>query len=446
MQRNFVGILALFLSFNALANCESTECESTATNNEATFYPGATPWGLAIGIRHAEIPYITQTDKVNDVVPLIFLEGENSYIKGMEAGFHLNQDKTYQVSLFTRLRFFDIPREYQNRVQEDSFDMGLRYRYKLDDNWLLDSEVLTDGNKRPYAVLKTSYYWQQGRLEFWPSIQLDWRSAEFNTRYFGLGLQKASSSIGVSANIEARLHLVSNLYLLGRFGISYLNDDISQLVTIKDSTQTNSFLGFSFFPTPEKRARYQSGQSDSKGYIRFAHGWASPSSLKDIIKLNWQQDPENNQLNSVFYGYPLTKTLFGVPIELYLHTGVASHNESSVQQKGYEGVVAIKAYYSFDWPVTWRIGFAEGLSFISRVTYIEGSELVEEGYRPSKLLNYLDVSADVNLGQLFRQKSLNNLWLGVSVHHRSGIFEGASQFGRVNGGSNYNSIYLQWDF
>ncbi|MEF1278236.1 MipA/OmpV family protein, partial [Vibrio fortis] len=55
-------------------------------------------------------------------------------------------------------------------------------------------------------------------------------------------------------------------------------------------------------------------------------------------------------------------------------------------------------------------------------------------------------SADVNLGDLLNKNSLSNLWLGYSLHHRSGIFTSTSAFGRIKGGSDYNSLYLQWHF
>ena len=89
---------------------------------------------------------------------------------------------------------------------------------------------------------------------------------------------------------------------------------------------------------------------------------------------------------------------------------------------------------------------AEGLSYINQVTYIEGSKLEEDGYKPSKLMNYLDFSADVNIGDLFHIQSLDSLWFGYSLHHRSAIFESTSAFGRIKGGSNYNSIHFQWHF
>ena len=71
--------------------------------------------------------------------------------------------------------------------------------------------------------------------------------------------------------------------------------------------------------------------------------------------------------------------------------------------------------------------------------------MIDKGYRPSQLMNYLDFTLDFNLGDLFGAEDLKGLWLGASIHHRSSIFESASQFGRIKGGSNYPSFYLQYD-
>jgi len=69
-----------------------------------------------------------------------------------------------------------------------------------------------------------------------------------------------------------------------------------------------------------------------------------------------------------------------------------------------------------------------------------------KGYRPSNLLNYLDFTLDFNLGDIFGGQLLDELWLGYGIHHRSAIFEKAQQFGRIRGGSNYQTFYLQYHF
>jgi outer membrane protein len=62
----------------------------------------------------------------------------------------------------------------------------------------------------------------------------------------------------------------------------------------------------------------------------------------------------------------------------------------------------------------------------------------------SHLNFFLDLSADINLG--FFGKNFESFWIGAAIHHRSSVFEASSLFGRIKGGSNYNTAYLQWHF
>ena len=97
-----------------------------------------------------------------------------------------------------------------------------------------------------------------------------------------------------------------------------------------------------------------------------------------------------------------------------------------------------------NWPVHWRFGLAEGLSYIETVSDLEQREMDRKGCRSSQLMNYLDVTVDFSLGDTFGVKTMNDLFLGIGIHHRSSIFETSSAFGRIKGGSNFNSLYLQY--
>ncbi|WP_028112431.1 MipA/OmpV family protein [Ferrimonas kyonanensis] len=415
----------------------------------ATAVPGSgdkPEWGIAIGMRFADIPYKTETDQVTDIVPLMFLQGEDFYLHGLEAGYHLWQDQPHQATLFTRYRFFDIPKELQNSIQEDSFDLGLRYRYVPRERHFVDTELLSDNNGRSYGHLRYGFDGQWGNLSFQPTLQLDWRSQDFVEYYYGLGDTRADADVGASAGIGLKYHVGSNLYLIGKVQGSVLGSGIEDLDTLDKRFTLESYAGFAFFPTAEQSANPLRREDFEGHYLRVAHGWATPSNLGEILSFDWEKDPYDNQMTSVFYGYPLTDSLFGFPIDLYATPGMVLHHSSEVQKTSYEGVMAIKAYYTFSWPIRWRFGVAEGLSYINRVTYIERSELEQKGYRPSKLMNYLDFSIDTNLGDLFQSSKWSHLWLGWSIHHRSSMFESSSAFGRIKGGSNYNTLYLQWQF
>ena len=125
---------------------------------------------------------------------------------------------------------------------------------------------------------------------------------------------------------------------------------------------------------------------------------------------------------------------------------MAYHYPSAGQDRFLEWVFAFKGYYTVPLPWRLRLGVAEGLSYTTKIGDLEYSEIVEtKGYaQASKLLNYLDFSLDINIGDIVRKNELKDLWLGYGIHHRSAIFESSSLFGRIKGGSNYQSIYLQW--
>jgi outer membrane protein len=70
---------------------------------------------------------------------------------------------------------------------------------------------------------------------------------------------------------------------------------------------------------------------------------------------------------------------------------------------------------------------------------------MEDGERgpTSKMLNYLDISFDIDIGRLLSIDTLHDTYLGYTLKHRSGIF---GLFNGVKGGSNYNMITLEKNF
>jgi outer membrane protein len=150
-------------------------------------------------------------------------------------------------------------------------------------------------------------------------------------------------------------------------------------------------------------------------------------------------------MTSIFYGHPLSDSLIGIPINVYFHSGFGWHwknRKESVQ----EFILAVKFYYTIPLPIRLKLGVAEGWSWVRDIPFVEDRELRNKGYEPSQLLNYLDFSVDLNLGDIFGGETLDRTWLGYDIHHRSAIFESASQFGRIKGGSNVQMVYLQYDF
>ncbi len=401
-------------------------------------------WGIAAVIRTASIPYTAETETVSTFIPMMFFENDYVFINGMEGGVYLYQQSDWQLSALMRLRYFDLPKEVQNKAGGDVVDTGIQARYSINNEWFLDTELMVDPQFRSYMNFRLGAEIESGDWWFNPSIEARWKESEFNNYYYGLNDSNndtLSAGVDVKAGFMSRYHVTSNLYLLGGSYVSRLDNSAYSSQYIDNRWEFEYFLGVGFFTDNTSLRK----DISNKPYLRVAHGWATPSNIGDIIRLDSEKDPHNNQMTSVFYGLPLTDELFSLPIDLYLTPGYVQHWQSDVQNLSSEFVVAIKAYATISWPTKWRFGVAEGLSYINRVSYIEQSEMDRKGYKESKLLNYLDFSFDVNLGDLFNQRDLDGVWLGYSIHHRSAIFENSSQYNRIKGGSNYNSIYIQFD-
>ncbi len=398
-------------------------------------------WGIAMGVRSARIPFDSEIKTVNDVAPLIYYENGRLFIHGGEAGYRLINGRHIQISPLVRFRFFDIPAEYQNEVREDGADFGGQFTYTFDDPFHIDFEVMSDEDGRWHTNLTPTLTLNSGRWETETLIRLRFKSKDFNNRYYGLDIERPGSAADLMLGAQFKYHVVSNLYLLCKATVTFLDPDTKGVEFINQSTTSTLFAGFGFFK--EKHAP-AGRQLASTPYVRLAHGLASRSSLGKIITFQGKNDEYGNTLTSLFFGIPLSDTLLTLPIATYLTPGLVIHPSSEVQDDALEYVLAVKFYHTFKWPCMWRFGFAEGLSYVTQVPYVERRSLERDGYRPSRLLNYLDFSIDLEIGKLIRVSWLENWWLGYSIHHRSGIFSTSSAFGRISGGSNYNTLYVQY--
>lgn len=411
---------------------------------------GEQDWGIAAVYRMASIPFDTQSgdQTVSTFVPLMYFNNEHFFVDGLEGGAYLyaSDDEKYQLNALMRLRFVDIPASEQNALQGDTFDFGAQLRYQIDPQWHLDSELMTDSDSRFHANLTVSGQYEFGDWDVTPHLTARYKGTDFNSEYYAfssLTNERISAGVDINLGVSARYHVYSNLYLLGATSVTRLDNNAYNSSAIEDRYQGEVYLGFGFFNDKTKAPK---SELTNKRYVRVAHGWATPSNIGDIMKFNSEKDPYNNQLTSLFYGHPLTDELFGIPLDIYFTPGIVHHWSSEVQSSATEYVAAIKAYYTLDWPTKWRFGVAEGISYIDSFTYVEHEEMKSKGYTPSNYLNYLDFSFDINVGDLFNNRDLDKVWFGYSLHHRSAIFEKASQYGRIKGGSNYNTLYVQIDF
>ncbi|MCF6282259.1 MAG: MipA/OmpV family protein [Candidatus Polarisedimenticolaceae bacterium] len=399
-------------------------------------------WGLATGLRMATVPLEGDSDQTSFVM-LNFFENSYVYLDGLDAGVKLRKIGPWEFNVVAKARFFDISERYQKNLAWDVVDFGAQLRYQSDVEGYAEAELFSDFGKRLYANLRTGFELQSGDLQWQPYLNLRVKSADFNSRYYGVGVEDLDAGTDVTLGLKLQYPLMQHVYLYGLASATLLDEAAKESSFVDETWQGELFAGIAYYSDKKKMPR---SKLHNQRYMRLAHGWATPSNLHEMVIGKTEHDSNNNQLTSIFYGHPLILRANDSPVDLYLTSGFVWHQASSSQSVAQEYVLGLKVYYRFYWPIVWRVGAAEGLSYITKPTYIEQSELEEKNFEATNLMNYLGFSVDLNMGDLLGVRSAKNLWLGYAIHHRSGMFKTSSLFGRVKGGSNYETLYLQWDF
>ncbi len=175
-------------------------------------------------------------------------------------------------------------------------------------------------------------------------------------------------------------------------------------------------------------------------------GYSTGKMLGEISSGGVRTDRDEPSLIGVDLGRPIVEDFRDWPIDFEWRIGLDRYFERGAQSDFWGHTVYLKAYWkSFPWSrfLRTRLGFGEGISYAWHIPTVERDKARRNDRKTSRLLNYLDVSVDVNLGDLVRVKRLSRCWLGFLIDHRSGAFGLIDIFGSVNGGSNYKTGYLE---
>lgn len=398
-------------------------------------------WGVFMGLRTSSIPFAAEDSVVTDIFPNFYYEGERFFLRGLEGGIKFWKGDRKGLDVIGRYRFFDIPRNYQNEIRGDAFDMGFQAYWMWSEDTRFEAEILNDmrGNFHVAARLTTDLRGERWLLT--PEVEVRFKTSGFNTRNYGFEAFNLDAGTEIWAGISGRYRVWDHLHLQGSLKAGLLDGAARDSPIVDDDFSWEAYLGFGFRDFNEEG---EARKPNAKSYWRIAQGRGTSSSLGKIINGEVARENVDVDMTSLFYGHPLADTLFGLPIETYLTPGVVYHYHSSVQNSAVELVLGVKLYHTLPLPWRVRIGVAEGISYTDKVTYYERKNMEQKDVNPSRLLNYLDVSVDLNLGDVIKSETFEDLWLGYGIHHRSGIFGSSSAFGRISGGSNFPSVYLQW--
>lgn len=179
--------------------------------------------------------------------------------------------------------------------------------------------------------------------------------------------------------------------------------------------------------------------------VRAAFGYADQNDLGEILSMQPSPHPAGTSAGGVEAGYLLSDGTWGLPISWYAKGGLNRFFENGFQDDFFELTAYLKAYWHFrPWQNDLRIGLGEGVSYAFGIPVVEQQEAAAEGDSNSRILNYIDISFDLDVGRLIRYNPLHETYVGYALKHRSGAYGLINSVSR--GGSNYNMVYIEKNF
>ncbi len=423
--------------------------------------PNSAALGFAPRVERS--PYVGAGSRF-DLMPLYIYEGKRLFLDVNRVGVKLLDEPTQRIDLLVerRLEGFPLTKAPASlagmAIRDTSVDVGLSYSIRQP--WgQLKAEVVRDSNSTHQgteARLGYAKEWRSGALTWRPSLSVAWRSAKLNDYYYGVRASEATATRAAyepGAGLEARVgvhatyEVSKHWSLLTGVSATVLGNGVKNSPIVDQRVLPSYYLG----------AVYDFGPHDSEWigtssptYFKVLYGQAAADGCH-LIKILTAQCLSTAKVNptsisAVQIGRPFIQNFNGLPIDVVGYVGLAQHNDSGLQPNGLQVDLFMKAFYSgFPWQdrVKTRLGMGMGVSMAQRVPYIEVSSQAAQGEQTSRLLNYLEPSIDVSLGDLIGSRSLKDTYIGLGVSHRSGIFKESRLLGNVNGGSNYIYTYLE---
>ncbi|MDP3512906.1 MAG: MipA/OmpV family protein [Sulfuritalea sp.] len=398
----------------------------------------------------------------NDFVPVYIYESKRVFLEAYRVGLKLRETPDSRFDAFVAYRFegypYDrIPASLAGMANRGpGVDLGLGYQQRKP--WgTLFGEVLSDaGSGSGGSEIRAGYRYDLalGKLQLQPQFTLAARDARLNNYYYGVRPSEATitrpayepgGGINAELALSAAYRLSERWRLIGGVSATRWASGVRASPIVDSRTQLAGHLGLAYDFSPEHDA-WPEGRPL---IVKALYGKATDCDVAQVmlLKCTSTNTVDQTRVAGIELGRPFIERLNGWPLDFVGYVGLLRHNERGLQENSWQANAYMKAYYyGFPWShrVRTRLGMGVGISYAERVPYVELRDQLARGRSSSRLLNYLDPSVDISLGDLIGVKSMGETYVGLGVTHRSGIFGTSRLLGNVNGGSNYIYSYVEW--
>jgi outer membrane protein len=422
--------------------------------------------GLGFVIRTETSPYVDGGNR-DDFLPVYLYEGERFFLRANEFGVRVWHDDTMGFEAFVERRLEGYPEDVAPaslegmEIKNEGIDLGARFYFEQGaSRWDLsarhDIANLSHGSEVRAGY---SYTIQGDRWRLQPVALLSWRSGDLNDYYYGVSPiearpDRAAYDAGAGWNTTLALYgqyrIFDHWSLVGGAYVTQVSSEISDSPIVDDDTRWG-VMGGAVYDFGNSQVRWDDDTSPT--YIKVFYGRDSGEGCHLVRIMALQcvslNDDDPTDIAGVHIGRPFVSRFNDWPLDIVGYVGLLRHLEKDRQPDGWQIDAYMKGFwYGFPWShrVNTRIGFGIGVSYAERVPYTEVTAQARRGENTSKLLNYLEPSIDVSVGDIFGSERWHDLYFGFAVSHRSGIFGSSQLLGTVDGGSNYIYMYLEAAF
>jgi outer membrane protein len=398
-----------------------------------------------------------------DLVPVYVYEGEHLYLHAFRVGLKYMPSESHRFDAFISHRFEGSPRDpvpsslLGMQRRDSGADAGVSYEFK-GSLGAVYAEALTnidDTSRGSEFRLGYRYDWRSGRLALSPYVAVAARDAKLNDYYYGVRpgeatVARPAYAPGSGVNSEIGVYGIYGLSqgwrLVGGVTLTHLAQGIRDSPVVDSRVKPSFVLGLMYDFSPQQKPWVDPKPILMRAYM----GKGTECDVAKVIRLvcTSTQTRDESRVYAFEAGRTFVEKLNGWNFDVAGFVGLLYHDERNVISDSWQINAYVKGYwYGFPWRdrVKTRIGMGAGLSYANHIPLLEVRDQQKNGREPSKLLNYLDPTIDVSLGDLLSVGSLKKTYFGLGVSHRSGIFGSSQALGNVSGGSNYIYSYLEWE-
>jgi len=429
--------------------------------------------GLGAGFRFGDNPYISsgESDEVPlDLIPLYLYEGRFLFAHGTSGGVYFINNDRFSLSALVRWRFQQLDPDtdpifagLDRRHQTLDAGFAASYRSRFGDfNFEVVTDTLNNHNGQE-AEFTYRYNIERGAWLFSPFVSWGWQSDNLANYYFGVSESEATPErpayeVGdeqfVTFGVTSSWQATDRILLFGNLGFGGLGPAVEASPIVDDPSFSAAFIGGTYvFGNVLKPVAGDDRVSEWSWRVNY--GYQAEGNI--VSGIDQGDFSKSSHADTNIGGVTVSRLLTdGKRVDYLGRFALMRHFEKDVTTENgmftsdsdfwsYNAYVMAmgKGYSPWSGNEVFRWGFGFGMSYADQVPLAEQSKQEEKGGNTSRFLNYLEMQVDFPLRRLFKAKSLQNCYAGMTIVHRSGIFGTSNLLGDVSGGADWITLHLE---